>query len=143
MLLSSLHKNGKIDESTGKPEIVMFYNSTKDGTDTFDQLCKSYTTARITNRWPMRFFYGLLDQAGINAFILFFLRHKNARMNRRDFLKELVLSLVKPSLERRLTVRTLKSNLKQNIKEILGFETTTSFNPNTTIKRKKCSVSLR
>jgi len=82
MLLSSLHKNWKIDESTGKPEIVMFYNSTKGGTDTFDQLCKSYTTARITNRWPMRFLYDMLDRAGINAFILFFLRHKSARMNR-------------------------------------------------------------
>ncbi|XP_033223594.1 uncharacterized protein LOC117177182 [Belonocnema kinseyi] len=42
-----------------KPEMVLFYNKTKGGTDTFDKLCHAYTTARATNRWPMRFFFGM------------------------------------------------------------------------------------
>jgi len=57
LLISTLHKNGKINSETGKPEIVMHYNKTKEGTDTFDQLAKMYTTARISNRWTMRLFY--------------------------------------------------------------------------------------
>lgn len=45
LLLSSVHKAGQMDEQTGKPKIVTFYNATKGGTDTFDQLRKNYTTS--------------------------------------------------------------------------------------------------
>lgn len=46
LLLTSYHKTGKIDEATGKPEIVLFYNNTKGGTDSFDKKCHDFTTAR-------------------------------------------------------------------------------------------------
>jgi len=48
-MISTLHKNNKINSDTGKPEMIMFYNKTKGDTDTFDQLTKTYTTARVTN----------------------------------------------------------------------------------------------
>lgn len=56
--------------TNNKSDIILFYNDTKGGTDTFDQLCHAYTVARRSNRWPMRIFYGMLDQAAVNARIL-------------------------------------------------------------------------
>ncbi|XP_033229738.1 uncharacterized protein LOC117181284 [Belonocnema kinseyi] len=70
LLLSSLHKNGRIEENTQKPEIIYFYEPAKGGTDTFDQMILAHTTARGTLRWPLTLFSGMLDQAGINSLIL-------------------------------------------------------------------------
>jgi len=113
----------------------------KGGTDTFDQLCKEYTTSRITNRWPMRFFYGMLDQAGINAFILYYLRKNNTKIHRREFIKELIFDLVQPCLKKRLEVLNLRKSIRLSIQEILGQEEEISLNPQTKMmKRKRCSV---
>lgn len=51
-----MHKSDDIDVSTGedrKPEFITFYNGTKGGVDTVDQLCSNYNCAIITRRWPM------------------------------------------------------------------------------------------
>lgn len=47
----------------------MYHNKMKGGTDTFDQLCHKYTTCRMTRRWSIRFFSGMLDQGGINDIV--------------------------------------------------------------------------
>jgi len=134
-----LHKNGKIDSETGKLEIVVHYNKTKRGTDTFDQLAKMYTTARISNRWTMRLFYGMLDQGAINAFVLYYLREDNEKIHRREFLKDLAFNLIQPYLRKRLEVPTLRINLKKTIKEVLGEED--EVNVVTKLpKRKRCSM---
>lgn len=71
LAVSSFHPKGKASVTEPlKPEIISFYNKTKAGVDTFDQMCGNYTTARATKRWPMRIFYGMLDQSGVNSNIL-------------------------------------------------------------------------
>jgi hypothetical protein len=56
--------------------------------------------ARKTNRWPLRLFYGIIDSAPLNAFLIFtenlpnFGEHKKDK--RRKFLKELALALIVP-----------------------------------------------
>jgi hypothetical protein len=35
---------------------TVFYNQKKGGVVSHDQMCSLYTTARKTNRWPMRLF---------------------------------------------------------------------------------------
>ena len=40
--------NADIDKNTQKLGIVMFYKSTKGGTDTFNLLYSNYTTARVS-----------------------------------------------------------------------------------------------
>ena len=47
LLLSTLHK-----KSLARLQISqkLYYNKTKGGTDTFDQLCQKYTTCRMTRR---------------------------------------------------------------------------------------------
>lgn len=52
LVLSSLHHTKDVNESTKKPEIIMYYNKHKGGTDAFDQKCHHFTTSRRTRRWP-------------------------------------------------------------------------------------------
>ncbi|XP_036145519.1 piggyBac transposable element-derived protein 4 isoform X1 [Monomorium pharaonis] len=119
LLLSSLHYTGKIDTETGKPEIVVFYNKTKGGTDTFDFKCHQYTVARKTFRWPLRLFYGMLDQASVNSFVLYNINEGNELMKRLKFMFELSLALVKPFLIRRLATPTLRLKLRNMIEDFL------------------------
>ena len=66
-----MHSEKKRDENTGKEEINVFFNQVKGGVDSHDQMCSLYTTASITNRWPMRLFYGIIDSSALNAFVIF------------------------------------------------------------------------
>jgi len=70
LVLSSVHKFVKMDKDKLKPETVLYYNENKCGTDVFDQLCSNYSCARKTLRWPLRLFFGVLDQVGVNSCIL-------------------------------------------------------------------------
>ena len=69
-LLSSQHHVGLIDENNNKPEIVNFYNATKAGVDTLDQLVRLYTVRRKTKRWPLVIFYNMLDIACYNSLVI-------------------------------------------------------------------------
>lgn len=107
-----------------KSAIVLHYNKTKGGTDCFDWLCHSHTVSRRTNRWPMRVFMGMLDQAAVNARILLKCQEKNAgrstKISAKSCLDQLVLHLVRPYLENRYTSTTLQTYLRINIAAILG-----------------------
>ena len=43
----------------------------KIGVNSHDQMCRLYITARKTSRWTMRLFYGIIDSAALNAFVIF------------------------------------------------------------------------
>lgn len=102
ILLSTMHSQG-VDEETKKPEIILSYNSTKGGVDTFDQLCHSTTVSRKTRRWPLRILYGMLDIAGVNSFVIYKHNASNDKAPKHsDFLKGLALSLVEEHLKKRI-----------------------------------------
>ncbi|KAJ8966080.1 hypothetical protein NQ314_003749 [Rhamnusium bicolor] len=48
LLVSSMHHDADIDETSEnkKPEIICYYNSTKGGVDTVDELCGTYSVSR-------------------------------------------------------------------------------------------------
>jgi len=72
VFLSTTHsEKKKTEEDTGKEEMNVFYNQEKGGVDSHDQMCSLYTTARKTNRRPMRMFYGMIDSATLKAFLIF------------------------------------------------------------------------
>lgn len=142
VLLLSTHGtyyNAKINPNSQKPYLIDFYNSTKSGTDTFNQFVSIYTVSRKTNRWPMRMFFGMLDQAGVNSMVLFTLNKKKRERDRessrvgetstsstaakpiirRVFLRQLAMGLLKPWLRIRCSKPTLQMNLKSAISEIL------------------------
>ena len=59
------------DDQKFKHETVNFYNSTKFGVDVVDQMARKYTVNAAFRRWPVQFFYNILDLAAINAHILY------------------------------------------------------------------------
>ena len=69
--LSAQHSQPEIREDTGKPEIIHYYNETKGGVDTLDQIVRHFSCKRPTRRWPMAIFYNIVDIAAYNAFLLY------------------------------------------------------------------------
>lgn len=106
ILLSSLHHGPNIDDN-GKPDIVNYYNETKAGVDTLDQIVRFFTVRRKSLRWPMTIFYNLLDIVGYNSFIIHSMKYpecvqKNKWRARKNYLIELakeILSEIKPMKE--------------------------------------------
>ncbi|KAK3871445.1 hypothetical protein Pcinc_023430 [Petrolisthes cinctipes] len=120
LLLSTMHNKGHIDES-GKPEILSFYNSTKGGVDTFDQMCTRYSTSRKTKRWPLCLFYGMLNIATLNSYIIFnenmtIMKKKN--MVRRIYMQELAVVLIRPWTVQRMRNPAFPRSLKALISSV-------------------------
>lgn len=116
--LSSCDEEGVLNQTTGKPDIVMYYNQTKGGVDTFDQMCSGMSCSRKTNRWPMAMFYGILNMAFVNSYVIYchnIVSRQEKPLNRRKFMKLLSTQLTSPWTTQRLTVSTLPRNLRDKI----------------------------
>lgn len=99
ILMSTLHNDAIISERNDKkPEIILYYNSTKGAVDTLDQCVSTYTCKRKTNRWPMVIFYNILDVSAYNSYILWIQINpdwnRKKLTKRRVYLEELGLSLI-------------------------------------------------
>lgn len=124
-LLSSCDEDASINESTGKPQMVMYYNQTKGGVDTLDQMCSVMTCSRKTNRWPMALLYGMINIACINSFIIYShnVSSKGEKVqSRKKFMRNLYMSLTSSFMRKRLEAPTLKRYLRDNISNILPKE---------------------
>ncbi|KAJ8960680.1 hypothetical protein NQ314_006037 [Rhamnusium bicolor] len=145
-MLSTMHEKDDEPYITKLPKNVKFYNSTKGGVDTLDQLCHTYSTGRKTRRWPLCLFYNLLNMVGYNSLVL--LRgsaapDKEIITNRRAYLKKLTLVLVKPHMESRLEIPNLRRELHQTICNVLKITRAEKvpIRPHTTTGR--CTFCLR
>ena len=106
--------------------------------------------ARKTNRWPMRMFYGIIDSAALNAFVIFtenvlnFGEHKEEK--RQKFLKELALALIIPHARQRFEVQQTPQDVKQDIRSC-GILPANSPGPSITqrhsAQRKRCYICPR
>ena len=141
MLVSSIHhKPTMVDRK--KTDIQMFYNSTKGGVDTFDQLCAASSCSRKTRRWPLCFFYGMLNIALVNAYIVYSAKSNVPAISRRDFNRNLAYQLCRPWAHQRLP-NSLPRELKSTINHIFEFSedrSTPSPGPGKTEKRKRCTI---
>ena len=91
VLLSTMHHDSAIDEEIHKPEIISFYNSTKGGVDTLDQIIRCYSSKRKTNRWPVALFFNMLDIAAYNSFLLYTNRHPEfAQLHKKQSMREFI-----------------------------------------------------
>ena len=93
-LLSSQYHAEVFDDNC-KTEIINFYNSTKAGVDTLDQLVRFSTVQRKSRRWPLMIFFNVLDIACYNTFVLHVLKypefyHEFKNRSRRKFISVLV-----------------------------------------------------
>uniref|UniRef100_A0A6A7FSW8 Transposase n=1 Tax=Hirondellea gigas TaxID=1518452 RepID=A0A6A7FSW8_9CRUS len=138
-LLSSMHDAPTITEN-GKPEIFVTYNETKGAVDKFDQMCLSYSCSRKTRRWPLCVFYGMLNIATINSFIIY-KNNKQEYINRRLFMRSLAEALVKPWAEQRLSAPGLSRSLSTIITSICGVSAPAMLAPvSADVPTKRCTL---
>ena len=120
LLLSTMHNDDSIDTTSAeskKPEIITFYNLTKGAIDVVDEMSAAYSTARISNRWPMVVFFSMLNTASINARVLLLSTDKpdEKYRKRRLFLKDLALNLLKEHIEERRMQPNISRNLRNEL----------------------------
>lgn len=120
LLLSSCHHDDKCDELSGKPDIIIDYNSFKGGVDNLDKKCAIYSCNRRTRRWSLALFFALLDISANNAYVLFSDSRERVQMDRFRFIKTLGDSLIEEHLQRRSVNLRLPRDLRQKIQAILG-----------------------
>ena len=71
LLISSHHHDSTVESSrNNKPKIILYYNLTKGGVDTLDQLVGSFSCKRKTNLWTFAHFCSMLDNGGYDAYVL-------------------------------------------------------------------------
>lgn len=108
-----MHNDAAVNPNSQKPEVIHFYNETKGGVDTVDQLCGNYSVSRRTNRWPLCIFFHLLNISGVNAQILYNGTHpNNPARNRRTFLKSMAMLLMEQHLAERSKLKNLPARIK-------------------------------
>lgn len=146
IFMSTMHHSPDILEVNGKKisEINSFYNKTKGGVDTLDQLIHEYMTKRKTNRWPFSFFMNILDAAGIAAYILWTKTnpHWNTGMSnkRHLFLRELCELMVEPLILQRQTQKYVRMETKTAIATVLNNQGKEPLSEVNTNKRKRCHI---
>ena len=85
----------------------LFCVTTPQKVDTFDQMCAFQSCSRMTKRWPLTFFYGMLNASCVNAYILYKEHQPQNILSRLLFQKHLVLNMIKPLAQRRLSLQNL------------------------------------
>jgi hypothetical protein len=111
ILLSTMHRDAAVDPVTSKPDIILFYNQTKGGVDTCDQMIKSMTVKRKSRRWPQIIFYRIVDFACLNSFIVWRTMSPQSTIRRRDYQMELAMELAKPYIIRRSQIPELRKSV--------------------------------
>ncbi|KAF2885059.1 hypothetical protein ILUMI_04980 [Ignelater luminosus] len=114
-VLSSQHRDIQVTED--KPEIIMYYNSTKAGVDTLDKCVRQYSCRRSTRRWPMAVFFNLIDICAYNSYVIFCktneswtAQHPKRKSGRKKFLKSLGKELCKINMENRSRYKGLNKS---------------------------------
>lgn len=144
ILLSTMHHDTSVNnDAKRKPEIISYYNKTKGGVDLMDQMVSTYTCKRQSKRWPMTFFFNMIDVAALNAYIVFTQEHPNYNTGtthkRRLFLKDLAKELVMPHMQRRSTNPNLRQSVRECMKSFIDISVPQTVQISAT-KRKRCSV---
>lgn len=131
ILLSTMHtKFTVLDTYNGRPnikkrpEVVEFYNSTMGAVDTDDQMVRRCSCRRATLRWPLSWFFSIIDICALNAFIIHGMKDDTAIQAlkkrkhgvRMAFYEKLAFELIRPqSLKRFQTHTRLNFNIKESI----------------------------
>lgn len=69
-LLSTTHNIPDANQTVKIHEMVSYYNKNKGGMDVHNRLCKNYTALRNSKWWTLALFYGILNIAEVNSYIL-------------------------------------------------------------------------
>ena len=112
IMLSTMYHEKAIYEgnSKKKQKAIKYYNGTKAGVDTFNQLIHTYSCKQQTKRWPVVMWYNLLDVAALNVVVVFSTQNLEFEVGKTEkqrlFLQNLTEELVIPQMRRRLRMTT-------------------------------------
>lgn len=145
ILLSTKHSDNNImTTNKNKSEINIFYNQTKGGVDTLDQMAHTYTVRRKTNRWPMAYFHNLIDVGGIAAQVVWKKTNVSSshNMTRKEFLRSIILDMVTPHMNKR-NLNGIDDERQEEIKKLVLVHEEYDYHNNTSIivtpTKKRCS----
>ena len=73
VLLSSMHMSEEVAKTlSAKPQIINhFENKQKGEFDTMNKMLGEYTVRKHTLRWPLIFFYNMIDVTGWACYIIY------------------------------------------------------------------------
>ncbi|KAF5276317.1 hypothetical protein FQR65_LT16418 [Abscondita terminalis] len=118
LLISSMHHKGEVDDTENKkPNIILYYNTTKGGVDKVDEMKGSYSVSRKTARWPLTIFFSIMNIGGINSRVIFE-SNKKANLSRREFLRTLSKELCIEHMHRRLKM-DISLKIRNSIRNVL------------------------
>lgn len=102
VMLSTCHDTTETAGPKRKPLLILDYNKHKGGVDNMDKCLTEYSTKRRTNRWPLAFFYNMLDVAAYAAYVIYMENNphlKPSTNRRRIFLQQLSDQLCRPQID--------------------------------------------
>ena len=132
VLLSSTHTNSLVTaDECKKPLMILDYNQRKGGVDMFDENLEEFSCRRKTVRWPLLFFYNILDAAANNLYIL--LKKSGSYFkSKKAFLKHLMFQLATPAVEARQRLPNQKHTVRDAAAQLgfsIPFESSIRFGP--------------
>ena len=125
-----------------KTHMILNYNQRKDGVDMFDGNLEEFSCQRKTEKWPLLFFYNIVDAAANNAYILMKKCGRYSK-SKKYFLKNLSFQLAKSAVENRLGLPKRKYSVR-DAAALIGFSIPTESNatprPTVPSHQKRCRV---
>lgn len=119
LLISSMHGYQR-NEDDRKPEIVLFYNSTKSGVDTLDKIVRNFSSKRKYRRWPPHIFFTLMDCAIYVSYKMMEAQSDYSKSHY-QFKKDLAYELCLPLVKKRSQLPALRQSVKRAM-ELIGLE---------------------
>ena len=93
------------EETHRKAEISLCYNETKGGVDRTDKMLRVYSCKRKIDRWPMNFFFNMIDVTSVASYILWTTKspqwNDTKKYGSRSFLQQLGNGLIDAHLNQR------------------------------------------
>ena len=122
--------------------MILDHNQRKGDVDMFDENLEKFSCRRKTVRWPLLFFYNMVDAAANNANILM-KKCGRCSKSKKYFLKNLSFQLAKSAVENRLRLPKQNFSVRDAAAQI-GFSIPTESNitprPTVSSHQERCRV---
>ena len=85
-------------------------------------MCAHFSCSRKNNRWPICMFFGIVNAAVVNSFLIYrentTKEHPGSKVQRKNFMSDLAASMIRPSCEERISAQTLARHIKLSISQV-------------------------
>lgn len=108
-----------------------------------DELSASYNVARNSRRWPLTIMFCLLNTAGINSQVVYKFNTGDYKSKRRDYLKDLGLTLVREQIQLRKGHPRIARILREKINNFTGEQSEEPPKKKQALARGRCSFCPR